>query len=377
MSKLNGNANANKEGTADGTTPNLQAAGATGEGNQAVQGAQSQAVAGAAAAPAGAAGEQTGAPKTYEVKVGGVTRLVTAEELVKGYEKAGGADETFRKASDLRKQNAEAIQMYDLVQKTKDESATIQDRMQATQQLAVMFGQSPEEAAQAVEEIAKQNAGMDTGAGQAEEPPAFDTSRLPPAIQDDLRFAHEQRLAQTRNKIWDSVENSVDKDGVLGKLGAEDRIVLKELAKEKVKSRVVADGEEFGPDMVVAVLQELRPVGARFGKPQTSSMSAQDAAIAGLSPEQRAAVANALGGGGYSLGGATAAAGLQADVSGPQRGQGQGPQNAGATAGGTDRVTDPNDPQWGDDLQRDIQSRMQQIEAREQLASRLTRPATQ
>jgi len=72
-------------------------------------------------------GQEAQTPQKIKLKVAGAEKELPLEDVVKMAEKAGGADESFRRASELKKEGETGIQIRDLYHKMRDGTATEDD----------------------------------------------------------------------------------------------------------------------------------------------------------------------------------------------------------------------------------------------------------
>jgi len=221
----------------------------------------------------------------------GRTYTKTIEELVKDAEKAGGADEKFRKAAELRNQATTEAQIGQLVLTMRDESKPMEERLDAMRKFGVLLGDDPAAVEQSIQQYlqtaqvqsqqgpqGQQGASGNTkGQGGQGGLGNIDLSKLPPEVQEAVKFAQEAQAERDRQAIYEVIEKGVDTDPILGKLPVESpgegqpspRDKIKDLAKREVAYRVLVLGEDFGPKLVGDVLQELRTLPNLFTKPDT------------------------------------------------------------------------------------------------------------
>lgn len=211
-------------------------------------------------------------PPMFKIKVNGQERLVTQDELLKMAEKSGGAEEAFRRAAEAEKNAAQALHLQTLLQASRDASKTIDQRVDAMSEIAILQGEDPAIVAQQAAELKVQLAGGATppskgnkGNGAEPVPPKPLTLADQPAeVQEAVAAVREQKLAAHRQKIYEVTQNSVEADQIVATLNAEDKAYLVQQAKNEVQRRVVAEGEGFGPELVAAVIQGLRPLASKL-----------------------------------------------------------------------------------------------------------------
>jgi len=227
---------------------------------------------------------------------------MTEAELIQAAEKSGGADENMRLAAEQRHSNEQAVRAWELMGQARNEAVPIDQRIQAMNELQVMTGQPPLDA-QTIAQIkaASQPApAAQPGAGQQAAPPPAPVTmeNLPPEVRRAVEQTQLRDAQEAREKIFQVIDNSLDTDPVLGKIVDKDeRARLSKLARREVQRRVVIEREEFKPELVVEVLQELRPY-ARQPKPANDSPQDDLATIlaAGGLPSIGGGAAEALGG---------------------------------------------------------------------------------
>jgi hypothetical protein len=202
----------------------------------------------------------------------GERRIVTVDDLKKGYEKSSGADESFRQAADLRKQAARGIRLQDLA----DRGSRGELNESELTEFAGMMGLSPGQFMQG-----------DASSDEEEEAPARTRSPSParavreedldPALRGRLQMAHEQAIAQRRKEIEAETFGTVDKDQILSKLvggDADRKETVQSLVYNEVQRRVLVLGEPYGPELLARAVQTVRPVVERLSKSRGTSEQA-------------------------------------------------------------------------------------------------------
>lgn len=211
---------------------------------------------------------------TYEIVVNGEKKAYTIEELKERASKADGADEKFRKASELKEEATKGLRINTLFGKLNQGAVTEAE----AKELAGLVGVPMDTFLEA-----------DDG-GQAP-PPAKGNKKitiedLDPNLASDINrmrgistLSEQSQVADARKKIEASCREAVDKDKVLGKMisevgNAEDqeavRQALSRLVLKDVRGRILAR-EEFGTEMLEDAVRSIRVDVQAFGIPAKAS----------------------------------------------------------------------------------------------------------
>jgi len=199
------------------------------------------------------------APETFTVKVDGQERQVSREEAIKAYEKAQGADERFREASDLRKQASLGLEIQQLYQKLSDDTASEAEQSR----WAELFGMD-------VNDLQNQ---QPPAAAQA--PPSGD-NKLPDRVEKTIKTVDRmeaQRAADEANRNFtDWAESALDKNETLGTLTKElepgQKNQIREEVMRQVRNEVIVSmnqGEKLRPELVNRVMASAVTQLEKFG----------------------------------------------------------------------------------------------------------------
>lgn len=216
-------------------------------------------------------------PEPLVITVDGQKREVTQEELIKLAEKSAGADEAFRKASELRKEAQSGIHTRDLISKLND--GDYMPTKAEVAELAGMIGVDPADF-QAYLEGPADDEDDDTVEAMSFDEMFQQTVGMSPAdVKEILALSHTREVNGAREQIRGESDNAVDKDEILGKLiigehGKDRAEVIKDLVAEDVFGRI-RNGEPYGADLIAKSVQKVRAQIKRFGildKPDPQAM---------------------------------------------------------------------------------------------------------
>lgn len=243
-------------------------------------------------------------PQTVTVKVDGVERAMTMDELTKAAEKSLGADKRFEDAASLRKEAQSGIRMKELMTSVnKGQRLNVQE---ATE-LASLIGGKPEDYLSAAsgdddqdsdDQLDDDNAAKKSKKAPAAPPPApapVKMEDLPVEVQNAVQAQMREDLARTYNDMKSTVFETVDKDSgfatMVKGMGSDEQRARMELIKEIVLEdveRKILERQPFGPELIRDSIQRMRARIAKFGTPSTggegSVNTAVSAILAGFGP---------------------------------------------------------------------------------------------
>ena len=236
-------------------------------------------------------------PKTFTLKVSGVEKEVTLEEMQELATKSAGADEKFRVAAEKLKEAAEKdtssakamkiVELHDKLYKTGDFTKS------DIREFGELVGLGADEMEKMfAEELKKQG----KSAGATDDGTPFRKLKiedLDPDIQETLKGAKQSQVVDAEKKIADMVEKAVDKDEILGKILKETddtlrddrKAAINEMVKKDVNRRILQSQwtkEVFGDSMIQGSVQEIRANIKRFGIPSKASKQPPSSLLAGL-----------------------------------------------------------------------------------------------
>jgi len=240
--------------------------------------------------------EDSGAGKdaVYPVKVDGKEVYMTLEELRRKASEAAGAQRRFEEAAEMRRKASAGMRLLELVEKINEASASggVPDRRDL-EEFVRMLGGSTDAVESFMEQLEEQtrparNTGHRMNDNNSK---PIQKEDLAPELQRVLDSVQEHELQSIREKIITETRKGVDNDPILSKMLSElpddsqeeIRQTLYEIAEDKVRTMIVADGKPFGPQMVQEVAQRLRAVAKNLGKPARGSTGGQPPMV-GLGP---------------------------------------------------------------------------------------------
>ena len=285
------------------------------------------------------------------VKIDGEERVLTLDEVAQLAAQAGGAQSRMQKAADtmkaakkLEQDAGQAMQVMNMIEAVKDGSQPIEARKAAAVQLGQLFGADPAEIVQAIQSDNGQGGDVGGRGKPAAAPAPITLDALPPELQELVAEARANRAQKYRGEIFGIADKAIDSDPVLGKLQGVRRQFFKELARNEVQRRVVAEQQPLSDELYLSVAQWLRTKAAAIfagsdnsnhdGGGSGSGMSEADGLLA--ADEGADDLEQLLASGSPNLGGQFAAsgAGLQATGSASGRLGQQTPTRTPATDGG-------------------------------------------
>lgn len=211
----------------------------------------------------------------FVLKINGKEQVLTAEQFAEAYQKVQkgvAAERRFEEAATKEKRLAELIRLAD----SGDAQAYAQMLTLANydpelvQEKVALYQQAWAQAQAADEEGAADSGGETeprTKTRDAQEPVRVTYEDLDPVLQQELKEQRKARLEAVRAKIYAETQEALAKDPVLGKIvgrGGSRAAKLLEQAKKTVRGRI-RDGEDYGPQLLGDVVQELRDFVEEFG----------------------------------------------------------------------------------------------------------------
>lgn len=215
---------------------------------------------------------------TFTLKVDGVDKTYTLDELKTAASESLGAQQKFEAASKLRDEASSGRRVMELVtelgkQKTPDEGKTAE--------LLQLLGVAPSAMEKTIEELKKAAGSSDTKSadksGTTSEP--VKVENLDPRLKTIVEAAEQADLERIRTRIVSETEKAVDEDKILGKLidgvleGKErDKVrqALHDMANDDVRGRILGR-EVYGTEMVQSTLQKVRARVENLGIPSRTA----------------------------------------------------------------------------------------------------------
>ena len=206
--------------------------------------------------------------ETYEIKVDGESRNVTLDELKELASKAGGADEKFRLASELKKQGETGIRTAELI---KSLDAAESPNETEVKELAVLLGMEAGEIMSGLKTSAEEDE-KKSAEGLSKEQTIEALKALgidPEELKATQAYSKQRHIADARKELREISDQAVDKDEVFGKMiigeHKEDRLsVIKDLVSEDYFGKI-EHGETHGAELLAASIQKVRAHLVRFG----------------------------------------------------------------------------------------------------------------
>lgn len=217
-------------------------------------------------------------PKTFEVKIGGESKLLTLDELKEHATKSAGADQLMREAAEMRKTAAGGAEVKVAFDKIlKSDNVTTKD----IEGLADLIGVNPKEmVAMFEEEMGKKDKGKDgKSKGTADK---IGRDQLDDETKDILDQAKTAQIKEAEAEILKLCKEKVDKDEFFGKIivdtpeeQRDDRKgVFLAMVHRDVRGKILASpytGEKFGAEMIQNSIQTVRSELKKYGIPSKSS----------------------------------------------------------------------------------------------------------
>jgi len=206
---------------------------------------------------------------TFTLKVDGVDKSFTLDELKSAASESTGAQKKFEEAAEMMKNAAPGRRVMELV--TELGKQKVPDEGKVTE-LLQLLGVEPSAMEKTMEEL-KKVAGTNTKkTGDKTDDESGTTSEfvgvenLDPRLKTIMEAAEQADLERIREKIIDGTKKGVDEDKILGKIidgvpeGKErDKVrqVFHNMAINSVRGKILAR-EPYGTEMVQSTLQEVR-----------------------------------------------------------------------------------------------------------------------
>lgn len=213
------------------------------------------------------------AANSHTFKQDGRDVTMTTEELITAASKAGGADAKFEQASQMLKDAAEGSKIL-AAKKALDESDGTDETLIANfvGALGLNMGDLEEKAG----DMGNKNKNKD----DTQPPKKITLNDLDPHLKEILSTSENMGVTETREKIENSVRNTLDKDAILckmvGSLSTEEQSKVKEvlfdMAIKDVKGRILTN-EAYGTEMINSVVQQVRANVEKLGIPSQAGKS--------------------------------------------------------------------------------------------------------
>lgn len=219
-------------------------------------------------------------PETYEVKIGGETKLLTLDELKQHATKAAGADGLMREAAEARKAAESGIEIktaFEKVMKSDDVGEA------DIRKLAGVMGVDAEEMVkmfnEELEKLGVKKGGKDgKSAGVSDK---VGKEQLDDETRDILDQAKADQITKAGEIILEMCEKAVDKDEFFGTIMKETpeeqrdnrKDVIVKMVHRDVRGKILASQgrEKFGTEMIQNSIQTIRSELKKYGIPSKSS----------------------------------------------------------------------------------------------------------
>lgn len=208
------------------------------------------------------------------IKVDGVDKTFTMEELKEAASKVAGADIKFEEAAAVKKaaladseKASRGLKLQGLMEEMQGQAEPNEVKLKEFMEI---LGVSSEEVAKILPEImGKAKATADN------KPEPVTMEQLDPRLRNIVEAAEQNDLQQVRENILSEVKKEVDKDEILSKMVVETygdeqqgmlKQVLYDMVIDDVRSRIMAR-EPYGTEMIQGSLQKVRARVKNLGIP--------------------------------------------------------------------------------------------------------------
>ena len=235
-------------------------------------------------------------PATFDIKVNGVDKTVTLEEMKELATKSGGADEKFRDAAQKLKDAEEAASAGAEGKEIKELFTKLySDGGEYTMTDVRRFGELSGQGADAMEKEFKEVMEKE-GKKLPEDKTPFrklTADDLSDDLKETLAGAKQNQVEKAEEKIADMCKKEVDKDDYFGTIikDTDDKqregrkAAIEDMVKREVNKRILSSpytGEKFGDQMIKGAIQEIRANIKRYGAPIKKSEQPVSSKLAGL-----------------------------------------------------------------------------------------------
>jgi hypothetical protein len=247
----------------------------------------------------------SGDNQTYNLKVDGVDKAFTLEELKQKASESAGAQRRFEEASGLRAKASSGLRIQELLEELKGSDSPDEGKAKElfkllgvedgsiSELLETMRGNQGNQGSQ------QRSAGAAGGTGTTDDKALINMDRLDPRIKSIVEGAEKAELTQIRQNIENSAKKGVDNDKIFAKMiedtpeGEREALksVLYDMMIDDVRGRILGR-EVYGPEMIQSSIQKIRaritnlgiPTRAPSAGPIMGNLGISDA----LAPEIRA-----------------------------------------------------------------------------------------
>ncbi len=224
-------------------------------------------------------------PETYVLKVDGVDKEFTLEEMKAATTKVSGADEKFRQSADNLKKAEKGTRIAALFGELSEATSAGGAPNQASvKELAGLLGVDIGEFSKSLKADSEDKSKKKDSAEEL-----LSMDKLTPELQTIMKESQAAQYRGLVDKVKKTCEEGVDKDEILSKIigsvtedGEKSRLreALSEMLFEDVQTRI-RNGEQYGTEMVSHSLQVVRARVKNLGVPAKMS---QKPYIPGLGP---------------------------------------------------------------------------------------------
>jgi len=217
----------------------------------------------------------------YTIKVDGIEKVVSRDELINLAQKSAGADKRFQEAAALREKAQRGTRAMELFDRLSD-STNPPSKADITE-LAGLLKLDAGELAAWLEEEEDPNSGTQTETN-ASTPSAGQQQRqkltmddLPDEVKQILTGAKQTQMDAAIALVKKEIKEALDKDDIIAKMketvkdaAGFDEVVQKKVF-EDVQRRIILAGEQYGPELIADAIQATRSDLKKFGIPSRAS----------------------------------------------------------------------------------------------------------
>lgn len=213
---------------------------------------------------------------TIQLKVDGKLVELTLEELKQRASEALGAQKKFEEAARLRKEAEAMLRAKEASERVRESIAAgiLPDEDDLRTMLA-SFGIDNPNIGEIMDTIQNEMASAQQPAQSGTAPRPLSLNDLPPEVQKAVQTVEQRELEQLRQNILESTHKGVDSDEIIRNILSQVpdseketvRQTLYDIAEDKVKTAILAEGRVFGPQLVQDVLGRLRTIAKTLVSP--------------------------------------------------------------------------------------------------------------
>lgn len=224
--------------------------------------------------------------ETHTIKVDGVDRQVSLDELKTLASKAGGADARFQEAAELKKSSEGGARIGALIEGLSGDG---EPKESDVRELSSLIGVNPDEFLKFLSEEDPPQKGASGKISAADITDALTEAlgATPAELRARSEHSNKRHVSDAQKELREISDKAVDKDEIIGKMivgESKDEVLtaVKDMVAEDVL-RKIQDGMPYGADMVAASVQRVRSQLTKLGIP---NKPAQQPIVLGLGPGQ-------------------------------------------------------------------------------------------